>query len=80
MVEERVRRFILEELQWDQRAELTDEYPLIDGEVLDSLGIYQLVSFLESEFEIEIRDQELIPENFGTIGDLARLVSSKRAS
>jgi acyl carrier protein len=59
---------------------LTDEYPLIDGQVLDSLGIYQLVSFLESEFGIEILDQELIPENFGTIGDLARLVSSKRRS
>jgi acyl carrier protein len=80
VVEERVRKFILEELRWDRRAELTNDYPLIDGQVLDSLGIYQLVSFLESEFGVEILDQELIPENFGTIGDVARLVAAKRGN
>ena len=78
MVQDRVRRFIKDELNWDGGGELTDDFPLIERQVLDSLGIFQLVSFLEEEFGIEVLDEELIPENFGTIEGIARLVSAKR--
>jgi acyl carrier protein len=36
------------------------------------------VSFLESEFGVEILEEELGPANFGTIRDVTRLVDSKR--
>jgi acyl carrier protein len=48
--------------------------------VLDSLGLFQLVGYLESEFDVEIDDEELVPGNFGTIEDIAKLVEAKRAS
>ena len=80
MVEDSIRRFIAEELSSNGRSEtLTDDYPLLERQVLDSLGMFQLVSYLESEFGIEIADEELVPANFGTIGDVARLVEAKRA-
>ncbi len=37
---------------------------LIEGEVLDSFDIVNLVSKLDSEFDIEITPADLIPENF----------------
>lgn len=78
MIEQKVRQFIVDELRFDGSSDLADDLPLIERRVLDSLGIFQLVGFLESEFGIEILDEELVPEHFGTIGDIARLVESKR--
>jgi acyl carrier protein len=79
MIEDKVRTFIIEELSWDGTPnELTSDYPLIDRHVLDSLGIVQLVSFLEDEFGIEIEDEELVPDHFGTVGSIASLVQAKR--
>jgi acyl carrier protein len=58
---------------------LTDDYPLLDRQVLDSLGLFQLVAFLESEYGIEIDDEELVPANFGSIKDVSHLVETKRS-
>ena len=35
---------------------------LIDSGLIDSLGIFKLVSLLEKEFAIKISDDELLPE------------------
>jgi acyl carrier protein len=79
MIEDTVRRFISEEVANDGAAvEIADDSPLLERQILDSLGLFQLVSFLESEFGVEVQDEELVPANFGTIADIARLVESKR--
>lgn len=79
-IEERLRAFVEEELRWDGREQLTDDYPLIERRVMDSMGILSLVSFIESEFHVTIEDEELVPQHFGTISDIGRLVASKLSS
>jgi acyl carrier protein len=80
MIEERIRRYIIEKLGFDGPIEtLTDEYPLIKNRVLDSMAIFQLVTFLEAEYDIQIDDEELVPEHFGTLTSIARLINQKRA-
>lgn len=76
--EDTIREFIVTELQANGQ-QLTDQTPLLEAAVLDSMGLFQLVSFLETEFEIEVLDHDLVPDRFGTIRDIARLVESKRA-
>jgi acyl carrier protein len=56
---------------------LGDEDDLIDSGVVDSLGIFQLIAFLEERFGIKIGDEEITPENFGTIAAIDRLVSAR---
>ncbi len=74
-----VRQFILSELSFPGKlAELDDEYPLLEREIVDSLGLLKLVAFLETDMDIEIDDEDLVPDHFGTIGDIARLVADKR--
>jgi acyl carrier protein len=58
-------------------ATLGDEDDLIDSGVVDSLGIFQLIAFLEERFGIKIGDEEITPENFGTISAIDRLVSAR---
>lgn len=78
-VESQIHRFILDELRWPGDAsELGRDTPVLEGDVIDSMGIYELSTFLEQEYGIEILDEEVVPENFGSIEALARLVDAKR--
>jgi acyl carrier protein len=49
----------------------------LDG--LDSLEMLQLLTWVESQFAIQVREQDIRPEHFGTVGDLARYVTRRRA-
>jgi acyl carrier protein len=69
---DRVRDFIMDELRWrGNRADLTDDYPLLENGVIDSLGLFRIVEFLESQCGVEIDDRELVPTNFAAIARLA---------
>jgi len=77
---ERIRDFLIDEAQWDgTRAELTDDLPLIENQVIDSMMLLRLVEWLESEYEIDISDAEVVPSNFGSIGSIATLAATKLA-
>lgn len=78
-VEEHIRQYILQSPRWFGPPEkLTPDYPLIENDVLDSLGIFEMITFVEAQFGVTIDDQDLAPENFATIADVARLVSEKK--
>jgi acyl carrier protein len=77
-VADRVRRFIVDDLGWPGTAdELTDDLPLIQAAVLDSLGILTLVEFLESNYSIAIEDGEIVPAHLGSLAGIERYVNSK---
>jgi acyl carrier protein len=44
---------------------------------IDSVGMIELVYALEERFGIEIGDEEVVPENFGSIRSLTDLVARK---
>jgi acyl carrier protein len=45
---------------------------------IDSLGLIRLVSFMESELNIRIEDEELLAENFANSRVLSQLLAKKR--
>lgn len=74
-----IRDFIVDNLGWrGDRHELTSDYPLIEGDVLDSMGIFELVGYLEERFNIMIEDLDVVPENFATIASVESLIRSKQ--
>lgn len=78
---EAIREFIIRDLHWDGPAEqLTGDYPLIDNHVLDSLGLFALVSYLEDRFGVRIADEDLVPDNFRTLHTIEQLIVRKRAT
>lgn len=73
-----IRAFIVERLApATGRTELDDDEDLIDSGVVDSLGIFQLVAFLEERFGVAIGDAEITPDNFGTITRIEQLVAGR---
>ena len=76
-VSTKIREFIQSEIMYeDPSASLGDDTPLL-GSVMDSLGLMQLVAFLEEEFDVEIDDADVTVDNFRTVGDIERLISQK---
>ena len=73
----RLKEFIASEIMFeDSAAVIADDTPLL-GKVMDSLGLLQLVAFIEEEFDVTIEDSEVTVENFRTLADIERLVSEK---
>ena len=53
---------------------------LLDSGLLDSIGIFELATFLEGTFGIKVEDEAIIPEHFETVALIASFVDKKRAS
>lgn len=51
--------------------------PLVESGIIDSVGIMKLVEFIETELQVKIGDEDLIPENFETLDDIVRLIQEK---
>jgi len=75
---EQIRGFILEKYPRAREDGLTDRSPPLESGLIDSLGILDLVGFLEERFAIQVTDEELVPENFQTVGQLAVFVAQKK--
>jgi acyl carrier protein len=76
-ISNRIRGFIATEIMFeDSSSTLTDDTPLLGG-VIDSLGLMQLISFLEEEFDVAIDDAEVTADHFRTVADIEQLVSQK---
>jgi acyl carrier protein len=75
---ERIRDFLIDEAHWDgSRAELTEDLPLIESHVIDSMMLLRLVAWLEVEYGIVIGDADVVPSNFGSIAQVSRLIDTK---
>jgi acyl carrier protein len=50
---------------------------LLEEEIIDSLGIFTLVSFIEDRFGVTVEPEEVNLGNFETVAAVTRLVESK---
>jgi len=61
-------------------VDFTATSSLVVTGVLDSVGVFALITFLEQHFDIEIPDDDLEWKNFETVAAIERLVVSKLAT
>jgi acyl carrier protein len=47
--------------------------------LIDSMAVVKTVAFCEQTFDVRVPDEELLPENFETIGSIAAMVTRLRA-
>jgi acyl carrier protein len=58
---------------------LTSDTLLLEEKILDSVGMLELVFFIEETFEIEVPEDDIVPDNFNTINSLVAYVDRKRS-
>jgi acyl carrier protein len=61
------------------RERLGDDESLLGAGLIDSTGILELVSYLESAFGIVVQDEEIVPENLDSVRQIAAYVEFKHA-
>ena len=50
---------------------------LLEDKVIDSMGVIELVAFLEETYKAEFGDDDLTVDNFKTIGSISELIINK---
>ena len=81
VLEEEIRLFLADIFfLGDDPASIPASKSLIEGGIIDSTGVLELIGFLEEQYGIQIGDDELLPENLDSIEYIVQFVTRKRAA
>jgi acyl carrier protein len=80
-IEPAIRDFIARNLLYSAEGfPYTDEASLLREGIIDSLGVVELVEFVQKQFGVKVDQQEVIPENFDSVTRLSAYVRRKLTS
>lgn len=77
-VKDRIREYVLEEFAKTKGIDsITDDESLTKNGVIDSMGIFRLVAFLEETFGVRVGDEEITHDNLESVNAIEKLVLAK---
>jgi acyl carrier protein len=71
-----VRSFLVQHFLAGHAENLREDGSLL-GDVVDSLGVLDLVTFLQDRFAITVEDEDVVPSNLDTVNNLVAFVARK---
>jgi acyl carrier protein len=78
-LKDQIREFIQVQLAEPKGiSSFTDDESLMESGVIDSLGIFRLVSFLEDELRVRVSDDEINADTLKSVNTIEELVVRKR--
>jgi acyl carrier protein len=75
-----IRRFLSDNIVMAGDAEIGDETSFMQEHILDSTGFIELITFIEEAFGVTVKDEEMLPENFDSLRNIAGYLARKRAA
>lgn len=79
-IETKIQTYIAENLLFsDNGFPYNNEASFLQEGIVDSIGVMELVNFVENTFNITIEDHELIPDNLDSVKQLSNFIRSKLA-
>ena len=77
-IETRIRNYVLENFLFAaDNGQLQNDTSFLEEGIVDSTGVLELVMFVEETFGITVEDEEIVPENFDSIRQLAHYTRKK---
>jgi len=75
----KIRKFIVEEIMYQKNESALDyDASLLEGGIIDSTAILQLITYLQDEFKVSISNAEIVPENFDSVNSIANFIENRR--
>ena len=71
----KIKEFITENFLFGEDSDLNGDTSFLEEGIIDSTGVLELIEFLEEEFEIEIDDEDMIPENLDSLNNLEKFIA-----
>ena len=65
--EQAIMEYIQQDLLKGRVSDLSKDDDLLDSGILNSLGILQLVAFIDERFGIQVPDEDVVYENFNSV-------------
>ena len=76
-IEDEIRAFLGRNFPLAAGGSVDSEQSLVESGVIDSLGVLEVVGHIEEHYGLRIPEDELLPENFDSISNMTRYISSK---
>lgn len=78
-IKEVIKEFILE-TSYVPSEQVTDETPIFEQGIMDSMGFISIIGFIEENFSVTPSDDEFIEANFESINAISNYVLRKLQS
>ena len=76
-IEQAVHEFIYRQFPLARRKQIDHDTSLLESGIVDSLGILDIVNFIETEFATTLTDEELLSGHFDSIRALSTFIQRK---
>ena len=77
-VKDTLRSYIQTQFMYDKPdRKLDEDTPLVNEGIVDSLGIFMLISFIDEELGVKIEPEDVVIENFETLDAITNLVKMR---
>jgi acyl carrier protein len=77
-IERDVRQFVADNFILDRGADdLPGDESLTQSGVLDSMGVLELILFIEERFGVKVPDEDTLPSNLDTVDNIVRYVQGR---
>ena len=76
-IRSQVKDFIIDNFMFGSGNGLTDATSLLNEGIMDSTGALELIAFLEETFQVDVEDEEMIPENLDSIDNVVAYLGRK---
>lgn len=74
-----LEKFVIGNLPFARKRRSIDpDEDLLGGGIIDSVGLMEVVSFVEQEYGIEVTDEDLVADNFSSLQRMGEFVERKR--
>lgn len=74
---EAIRKYVVDNFLFGDGGNLREDSSFLEDGIIDSTGILELVSFLETTYSISVKDEELVPENLDSINNILSYLHTK---
>ncbi len=79
-LKEQVRQFIVSNFYVADPAALNDDASLLDAGIVDSTGVLEVITFIETTFGVTVEDAEMLPDNLDAVNRIAAFIAKKKAT
>lgn len=77
-IEAQIKDYIAKNLLFSEDGySYSDDTSFLQEGIVDSVGIMELVAFVEDQMGVQVEDQEIVPDNFDSVSRLAAYVRRK---
>ena len=77
-MKQELRKFIVENYLFGRDDGFAEDDSFIERGILDSTGVMELITFVESRYGVKVEDHELLPDNLDSLTKLTRFLETKK--